>query len=135
MTVLTREQILAAADLKTEVVSVPEWGGEVIVRALTGYDRDQLEAQVTRLEGVGRRQRVVTDMRNFRAKLVAASLVDEHGERMFSEADVDALGQKNAAALNRVFEGDQRLSGLSAAEMQELEKNSASGPRAASRSA
>ena len=33
---LTRDAILAAADIQTETVPVPEWGGEVAVRPLTG---------------------------------------------------------------------------------------------------
>ena len=37
---LTRDAILAAEDLRTEEVPVPEWGGSVIVRTLRGDDRD-----------------------------------------------------------------------------------------------
>ena len=33
---LTREQILEADDLPTESLDVPEWGGEVLIRALNG---------------------------------------------------------------------------------------------------
>ena len=31
MAILTRDQILQAQDIQREVVSVPEWGGEVLV--------------------------------------------------------------------------------------------------------
>ena len=41
---LNREAILAAEDLPRELVEVPEWGGAVYVRALTGAERDQFEA-------------------------------------------------------------------------------------------
>ncbi len=37
---LTGEEILGADDLPTEVVPVPEWDGTVIVRTLTGAERD-----------------------------------------------------------------------------------------------
>ena len=39
---LTREQILGLSDLPREEVRIPEWGGVVFVRALTGSERDQL---------------------------------------------------------------------------------------------
>ena len=43
--ILTRDEILESEDLATETVSVPEWGGSVIVRALTGTERDAYEAE------------------------------------------------------------------------------------------
>ena len=36
---LTRKQILECADIPTEIVKVPEWGGEVLVKGLTGAER------------------------------------------------------------------------------------------------
>ena len=35
MALLTREDILNYNDIKTEIVPVPEWGGEVKVKGLT----------------------------------------------------------------------------------------------------
>ena len=40
---LTQEQIRAASDLKTEEVYVPEWGGSVLMRGMTGTERDAWE--------------------------------------------------------------------------------------------
>ena len=68
------------------------------------------------------------DLRNMRAKLVALTVVDDKGKRLFrGDADVNALGRKSAAALQRVFEVAQRLSGLSDEDMEELAKNSDAG--------
>ena len=119
MPFLTRDAILQADDLPMETVSVPEWGGEVLVRGLTGTERDAFEESV--LTGKGKQRDV--SMQNVRAKLVSRCLVDEEGERLFSDADVRALGQKSAAALTRVFDVAQRLSGLSPDDVEELEKN------------
>ena len=44
MPILNKAAILAAEDLKTETVAVPEWGGEVRVRTLTGTERDAFES-------------------------------------------------------------------------------------------
>jgi len=43
---LNKEQILRADDLKTEEVDVPEWGGSVRVRVLTGTERDAFESSI-----------------------------------------------------------------------------------------
>jgi hypothetical protein len=109
--VLGREDILGASDIKTEIVQVPEWSGAVYVRGLTGTERDDLELGMLEQRGKSR----TLNLRNLRAKLVAASLVDSEApdaRRLFSEGDVKALGEKSAAALRRVFEVAQRLSGL-----------------------
>jgi hypothetical protein len=127
---LTRDQILKVDDIQFEDVQVPEWGGAVRVRGLTGAQRDELEASV--VEQRGRKTRV--NLQNLRAKLVAMAAVDEQGKRVFSDGDVAALGQKSAAALQRVFDAAQRLSGLSDQDIEELTKNSASGQSAASTS-
>jgi len=125
---LTREEILQAEDLPTEDVPVPEWGGTVRVRALKGYERDKFEDSVTDQEGGT--ARVIAE--NLRAKLVALSIVDEQGKRLFSEDDVRRLGGKSAKALDRVFSVAQRLSGISSDDVDELVKNSGAGPSASS---
>jgi hypothetical protein len=54
---------------------------------------------------------------------------------LFTDEDVAALGQRSAAALERVFDAASRLSGLSAEDMEELAKNSESGQSGGSTSA
>ena len=107
--ILNREAILNIQDLKTEEVEVPEWGGAVLVRALTGAERDQFEATVVETKGKNTRVNLV----NARAKLVAMSVVDEEGNKLFTPADVAALGKKSAAALARIFDVAMRLAGIS----------------------
>ena len=38
MALLSKEQILKSDDLKSEIVAVPEWGGDVKVRVMTGTE-------------------------------------------------------------------------------------------------
>lgn len=116
---LTREQILKAPDLKTAVVSVPEWGGDVMVWGLTGAERDSFEGSV--LQGSGKNQKV--NLQNLRAKLVALTVRDEDGKRLFNDEDIRALGQKSASALDRVYAKAQELAGLTDAAVEELTKN------------
>lgn len=112
---LTRDQILAAEDLKTEIVKVPEWGGEVIIRTMDGEGRDAFEAS---LMSNGKR-----DIKNFRAKLLSQCLIDDKGNRLFTEADINALGKKNAGVLARLTDIANGLNKISEADVEELAKN------------
>ena len=105
---LSRDAILAAEDTRTQEVEVPEWGGSVLVRGMTGRERDEFESSML-IQAAGQTAR---DLRNTRAKLVAKCAVDDDGARLFTDGDVTALGEKSAAALVRVFEVAARLSGL-----------------------
>ncbi len=116
---LTRDLILAAPDIRTEEVNVEEWGGSVLVRGLTGAERDAYEATVVTLRG----KRRELNLANVRAKLCALCIVDDAGQRLFSDADIAKLGEKSGAALQRVFKVAQQLSGLSDEDVEELSKN------------
>lgn len=108
MGLLGRDAILGATDLPSVDVEVPEWGGTVRVRMLTGGERDAFEAGTITRHG----KKVEQNLVNIRARLVALCAVDEKGERLFGEGDVEALARKSAAALNRVFEAARLLNGL-----------------------
>lgn len=125
---LSRDQILQANDLPLEEISVPEWGGTVYVRGLTGEERDELESSVVHIEG--KRKRINTS--NIRAHLASLVICDEAGKKLFTEKDIQALGRKCASALQRVFDAAQRLSGLTEEDLEELGKNFVSGQNGAS---
>jgi hypothetical protein len=127
---LTRDAILAAATLRTEEVDVPEWGGLVLVRELRGRERDEWEASLA----VQRGKQMVPDVANMRAKLVARCVVNSDLEPVFTQQDVNALGELSASALDRVFEVASRLSGLSEADLEAASGNSGTGQDAGSSS-
>ncbi|WP_433699102.1 hypothetical protein [Nocardiopsis sp. CA-288880] len=112
---LGRDAILSADDRLYDTVAVPEWGGKVRIRSLTGTERDRFEADVA---GNGKKLR----LDNVRSKFVAKCIIDAKGNQVFSSsgADIAALGKKNASALNRVFEACQKLSGLTDEDVDEL---------------
>ena len=106
---LSREDILKVDDIQIRDIDVPEWGGTVRVRGLSGAERNDYESsQVT----MGPDNRLIPDMANRTAKLVARTIVGEDGEPLFNELDVGTLGQKSGAALARVFKVAEELSGL-----------------------
>jgi hypothetical protein len=120
---LTKEQIIGFDDLKSEAVEVPEWGGTVFIRRMTGQERDAYEADVFETKGTT----VTMKRENFRAKLVSRCLVDEAGERLFSDAEISTLSKKSAAALDKCFAAAQRINGMAAVEQEKIEKNSVAG--------
>lgn len=107
---LDRSAILAAADRKTAPLEVPEWGGTVYLRTLTGLERDALEAEITKNGGkVGK---------NFRARFCALVLADESGKRLFEDKDADALAEKSGAVLGRICEAAFKHNGIGPEEVQ-----------------
>lgn len=98
------EDILGLDDLPRETVLVPEWGLKIIVRAMTGQERDDYEMALFNAREDG-------GSLNLRARLVAMTAINSSGDRLFkTEALVVRLGQKSGRALDRVFEAAQRLS-------------------------
>jgi hypothetical protein len=126
---LKRETILSANDISTEEVQVPEWGGSVLVRGMSGAERDQYEFSM--ISGKGTNMEM--NLQDVRTKLVVICTVDETGARLFNDTDIVALSRKSASALDRVFAVAQRLSGIGKADIDMLSKNSAGVPSADSR--
>ena len=116
MNVLNKDAILEAQDIETEEVAVPEWGGAVYVKGMTGTERDSFEASIVQQRG----KNASVNMANIRAKLAAWTICDEKGERLFTDKDAVKLGKKSASALQRVFDVAQRLSGISGDDVEEL---------------
>lgn len=106
---LSRESFLAAAkQLKTEVVECPELGGSLTVRELTAGKATELGAKVR------------TDDKDAMLLWLVASVVDETGALMFSDADIPQLKELSAAVVLRLGAKAVALAGLSA---ETIEKN------------
>ena len=127
---LSREAILAADDLPTRDVAVPQWGGTVRVRSLTGRERDQFETDVLSARRDGH-----VSPGNVRARYAAMCIVDGEGKNLFSTADIEALGAKAAAALDTVYQAVLSLNALTEEDIEELAGNSDPVPNGASTSA
>lgn len=118
---LGKSDILSANDLKTERVEVPEWGGYVTVSTMAGMARDAYESSMITRRG----NSFTENLENARAKLCAATLIDEDtGDLLFKPNEIKRLGKKSCAALDRVYAVATRLNGVSEADVEELAKNS-----------
>ena len=116
MVSLTKDAILGRAAQGPEAVDVPEWGGSVAVRMLTGTERDALFAALQRGEDGS------TDMHDFRARLVSAAVVGEDGP-MFTHAEVAALDDTQPTAVLRLFTAAQRINKLRPGDLEDVAKN------------
>lgn len=105
---LSKTDILDADDIATETVDVPEWGGAVLVRAMTGTERDRFEFALA----AARKSTKPGTSQVVRAQMVARCLVDDDGKRIFTDGDVVRLGGKSAKALDRLFDVAARLAGM-----------------------
>lgn len=126
-TLLSRDAILGASDIKTEDVPVPEWGGTVRVKGLTAAQRDKAEEAMLSMRGGSKDMNVSINMAGVRALMASMAIVDEDNKPIFTHADVKALGEKSGIALDRVFEAVTRLSGIGDNDIEELTGNSEPG--------
>lgn len=113
---LDKSAIFAAIDAKTEDVEVPEWGGSVRVKAMTGEERDEWLAMVKDKEGKPIEQKSM-------AKLVMMSVVDEGNKRIFGHGDLDMLNKKSAAILDRIGKVALKLAQLDEQDIEIASKN------------
>jgi hypothetical protein len=118
MPLLTRDQILSSDVAPTlELVSVPEWGGEVYVGIMTGAQRDRWEMAVGNTDKTKARD-------NIRALIVAYTARDESNRMIFSEADVPKLKEMSSVALDRVSKVAIRINHIGTEDVEVEEKNS-----------
>ena len=116
MPILGREAILQANDIVTESVEVPEWGGAVLVKGMTGAERDRFELGMVRNPGKDAK----VNLDDMRARLCSLTIVNENGKLLFTPADIKELTKKSASALQRVWEVARALSGIGDDDVAEL---------------
>jgi hypothetical protein len=113
---MTREEILSKSVLKSAIVSVPEFGGDIRVTEMSGAMRDAWEQSLQERDASKR-------MVSPRAKLVVATAVDDNGNALFTDKDVDRVSKLSSKALDRICNAAQRLNKLMAEDLESSEKN------------
>ncbi len=115
---LSKADILAASDMETVEVEVPEWDGTVLVSTMRGFERDEFERDLQEQYGKGAQ----ADYSKFRVTLVRLTLVDKNGDKLFSKMDLEQLNSKNAAVLDRLFEEAKTLNKIGDKELEDATK-------------
>lgn len=103
----TRDDVLGSDDLETVAVTVKEWGNKkVYIRALSGAERERYERSLEK----------ALEQSLVRATLVAMAMVDERGNRIVRDEEIELLSRKSSKVLNRLFDVARRQSGIGADE-------------------
>ncbi|HIC7213955.1 MULTISPECIES: hypothetical protein [Burkholderia cepacia complex] len=132
MTTFSKENkavILAAPHLKTDRVDVPEWGDgvTVIVAEMTGAARDAFYAARD-----GADKNAISESQ---AQLLKATVVDDAGQPVLDDGDINALRAQGSAVLDRIADAAMKINGMTATAVDDAAKNSAAAPSGDSGSA
>lgn len=133
---LSREQILGAADVQSRDIECPEWGGTVRIGGLTAkarafFMKRSAERRLAAEAKAKAEKRDMTDMEKAQSEfeiemlLVAFSAIDDKGNLLFTDADIAALGRKSAAPMTRCAAAAMELAGLTTQAAEAEVKNSA----------
>ena len=126
---LTRDQILKAP---VERRVVEAWGGSVILQEMTGREREEFEADVVATNSDDRQ----ANEGNLRAWMASFAIVDEAGDRMFSDAEgITALGNTSSSSLIKVCAEIQKMNGIGEQEVEDLTEDFGKGPSSGSTTA
>jgi len=97
---LTAGEILSAQDIETVDVEVPEWGGTVRLKSLSGEEASRFGEMFEK------------DKTGASLKILALSAVNEEGERLFSDTEVAQLKRKSLRAILKLQKEALRINGL-----------------------
>lgn len=125
---LTKKAILDSEDLPLREVDVPEWGGVVYLRGMTGEERAAYEDETVKLDHRGQMREF--DVRRFRISMVARCLVDEKGDRIFTDKEMAALNKKSGVIIDRLYDIAADLSGVSEEDLTAATENLENGQNA-----
>lgn len=128
--VLTADQILSAEDSDLRPVHVPEWkdpktGADTIyLRTMSAKERNIWEADCMeiRQKSEGKPLRVQLD--NAMARFLARCICDQDGKLLFSEKQIEKLGDKSSLVLSRLWNEASKMNGLNKEDVDELVGNS-----------
>ena len=106
--------VMQLVDRQLREVFVEEWNDSVLLKPMQVNERDLWEKKFQ-----GNKFPDVV-----RAALVAKCLVNQEGQRLFSDQEALLLGEKCAAAIDRLFEICMSMNRFTKADIEVLTKNS-----------
>ena len=125
MKVLTYSDIIAVEDIGAPVKEeVPEWGGAVLIRKMSGRERDKFEEQCVR-----QTRSKASNLTGLKCWLLSKCLVDVEGKKLFTKpVDIDQLNKKNGEVVDRLYMRAQEINGIGKKGEDAAEKNLPSDP-------
>lgn len=98
---LSAADILKANDLQIKEVEVPEWDGYVFIKPLSAAEALEFAEAAKEKKS------------NAAVRLVVISVVDDEGNPLFTDADIEQLKKKSMRAVMTIQKAALKLNGLS----------------------
>ena len=111
---LSKDQIFACQDVTTETIAMPEWGGEVKIKAMSIGDQIEFE----------RLNKKSKESANIVCNTLLYCCIDDNGDRLFTEADLKTLEKKSFKAIEKLFRACLSLNALNSDSLEKEAKNS-----------
>jgi hypothetical protein len=136
------KEILKRDTFKRKTIDIPEWGGQIIVRGLSGNEAiaiNQTAVEISLDRQAGKFDAAKAE--RWEANTVIRGWINEDGSAVLSPTDVDDLLGKETEIISRIAREIRILSGMEKAKADdpspssEAKKNSTETPNAASGSA
>lgn len=119
-----REKILAAADIPSQTVEIPEWNVTLLVKGMSAGDR------ITLMQNAFDQKTQQVNMAAVYPDVVVSCVYDpETGEPVFTDADKAAILSKASAAVEKIADVGLRLSGIGKDSDDAAGKDSSSTPK------
>lgn len=115
-----RDRIIAADDIETEIVDIPQWDVTVEVRSMDGRSRTRLLSAAAENDGVLNLEQFYPEV------VILCSFDPETGERIFEPGDADLLLSKASAPLEILAQAALRVSGMAGDSLDQAGKGSPS---------
>ena len=117
---ITGADILEIEDRKLESVIVPEWNdAQVFIRTMGAYERAKYEAKLIENKDAPMEEKMV----QIKVILVVLCCCDEQGNRLFSDDQFDAVANKSADAIDRLYDVINRVNLVTQSEVEEEKKD------------
>ena len=126
-TLLNKDALLEKQFTKFEDVPMPEFGEEASLRiaVMSGASRDAYEEEVSKQRDDNDDKLSLVGMR---ARLIVLSAINELGDRIFADEDLDKVNALPSDVIDRLFDVAGELNGLKAQAAEDAAKNSESAP-------
>ena len=117
MSLLNKHQIFASNDLKSQIISIPEWGGNIKIRVMSIGERLTLDSLKIDEDD--------KDM-NLAFNWIIKSCIDENDKLLFDdpEEDIKFLKGKSSDSILKLFNAILSLNKQSQDDIDDLAKNS-----------
>lgn len=112
--VLSKQDVFSAEDCTYENITISEWGGDVRIKVMS------IEEQI-KFETLNREKKSDNELV---FALLSQCCVDENGEHLFNDADIEELNKKSSTPVLKLFNACLKLNTMSKTALEDQAKNS-----------